>query len=190
MDSRVVHRSTRNMPKLEPHGEGVIIPKYIVRGGSSVDYSRINCMRSIYRELLEWTGLSSLKTERKLSCDQPSLLKSYSAGFEDNDSVFLFRDKLDALFVPCGSYRQDVEPENRISLWQSVAFETSCDEAVSIEGHMEVHKALRALLSIIYWRGIAIDDMRVKRNDEHELDIVGTSYPASYRDIVTNAANL
>ncbi|MCI9129709.1 MAG: hypothetical protein HFJ65_05320 [Eggerthellaceae bacterium] len=189
IDPRVISQTVFNMGLPALNGMGTIVPRYIVKGNAGVDYSKLNKVRSVYPELMHWTGLSSLESQIQPDPANPFRLSSYSVGFTKQEPIDVYQDVFTIKFVPYGAFSERHEPDTNISLWQEVALETSIASPVSLSDHMTTHCAVRNLVSILSWRGIPFERIAVKRADDETQFIDGTAASTGFCSLITDEYN-
>lgn len=187
--SRAIHSSLNWVISSPVDGKGIVLPAYIVKGRAGQDYSLLHKVRTKYDELLYWTQLSSLESSLKLNEKDNRTLEEYKTGFKKQSPISFVYNECCISLVPIGSFSHDKIPTKSIRLFQDVVFETSYSSPFAFDKHMKRHQELRSLISIILWRGVAIDEIKVFRQDDQIRYSDGKVVDNGFRSILTDQYN-
>lgn len=183
IESKLVHGS---VPLFAERGYITIKPAYVIQGNAGVDYSEINAAKSVFRELVPWTGLGPLHSTYQISKDGKNTLEGYSIGFEEQDPVIIDDDIFVLRFLPLGYMHEQPFPFFEATLHQGVAFETIVDRAEALGQHFSIHRNLMMLLSVLLWGGVAFHSLDVKRDDDLETRGLPADISARFHPVATD----
>lgn len=181
---RIVKRSLTGMAD---RGYGVISPDYVVKGEPGQNYCALHAVRSRIPEYAEWTSLGSLTTEYEFKEDGWAL-QSFSAGFKAEDEIPIMKTQGFTLsWRPTDgcTIRHEIEPE--VIIRDTVLFQTVSDESRSFREHLQFHKDIKALLSIITWRDVSFKRLWVRNNDDVLRDPEGKARGPRWRTLITKS---
>ena len=146
-------------------GYGVVVANYAVLGGRSLEYDKINGMRSDIPAIASWTGITSMIV--KTNNDAEGLLESVQVELKRLSPVSISRT-LNLAIHPLWEARQ---PRTAFSARERIMLGTMVKDARSWEDHLMVHGAVWDLVSIAAWRPFTVARLEVCRRD----DLVRTS---------------
>lgn len=148
-------------------GRGVIVADFAVIGGESLDYGKINGMRTASPAYSQWMGGSSISVNRDV--DQSDRLQSLTLSLKRVEDFqvsqrFSLSARWDWRVMPVlGGY--DVR--------ESLVFQTVVEDPREWSAHLNLHLAVLDLISIAAWKNCAFSEIYVNRRDDPEKALAG-----------------
>jgi hypothetical protein len=164
-------------------GVGRISVRFAVLGGTSLDYSKINGLRTSLPGLSDWMGVRSLT--QTVTQDDDGGVRAVDLHIESPGEIKPGRE-LNCQVVPVwdlsrpgGTYATTVN--------ESVVLQTLAKDARDWEEHVDVHNALRELLNISGWQGLGFSGLWAHRGDDPVTVLPGGSIGAPWAPVRTYA---
>ena len=164
------------------YGYGRMTPEYVIEGALGYDYSSVNAIRVLSPLFLHWTEMTSLFSNYELS-EKDSTLESYTAGFNQMDSVTLGTiGGIDVEIHPSAS----ASPKNHgeeILLSSAVFFATRSGKKAPLSTHLDALDELRGLVCVALFDNITYVSASVLCDDDRPRYIDGGSGSARWREM-------
>lgn len=143
-------------------GHGRIVSNYAVLGGSHYDYERLNGVRSFLPALRLWTGMRSARIQE--STDRDGFLQDVVVHLESAPEVPVSTN-LDLTIKP--TYRMS-HPDSigTFATHDMVEISTRSDEPATWSEHLDLHLAIRDLLTLSAWHELGFQRVLVNRDDD------------------------
>ena len=160
-------------------GRGVIVADFAVIGGESLDYGKINGMRTASPAYSQWMGGSSISVNRDV--DQSDRLQSLTLSLKRVEDVqvsqrFSLSARWDWRVMPVlGGY--DVR--------ESLVFQTVVEDPREWSAHLNLHLAVLDLISIAAWKNCAFSEIYVNRRDDPEKALAGNILGVRWAEVMS-----
>lgn len=160
-------------------GRGVIVADFAVIGGESLDYGKINGMRTASPAYSQWMGGSSISVNRDV--DQSDRLQSLTLSLKRVEDFqvsqrFSLSARWDWRVMPVlGGY--DVR--------ESLVFQTVVEDPREWSAHLNLHLAVLDLISIAAWKNCAFSEIYVNRRDDPEKALAGNILGVRWVEIMS-----
>ncbi len=131
--------------------------------GEDVDYANTASLCSASPDLTKWFGLQASELNQDFDKETVALVEAYGGEVEHVDKRFIGADAgldLSLNISRCLSVRCGMAPS--VDFGGRVWFESFASTPKPLDDHFECHLKLMALLSIICWRNVSFEGMRVK----------------------------
>lgn len=190
VEPKAIGKKLNKIGMTAPHGTIRLRPRYAVKGAPGIDYINVKKVRSVYPELLAWTNLSSIESTMEFDDSDPAILDSYNVGFAKRESVLICEKPFVTKFVPSASFSgEEGKLKGGVVVRQSVYLETDTDNCAPFFDQMEIHCAIRNLVSILAWRAVVFARILVSRDDDRKQYLDGSSRAAGFRAVYTDMYN-
>lgn len=150
-------------------GQGVIRAQFAILGTESLNYHKVNGLRSQIPGLSAWVGISSLATNYKQ--DEQGRLKSVDLHLEAPDPIGLAR-ALNLVLRPNFSIRPVGETDTT-EVRETVLVETRVSHPRPWLDHLQQHNSVRDLLDVAAWRPFGYSNQWALRDDDPMRDLGG-----------------
>lgn len=150
-------------------GQGQIVANFAVLGGSHLRYEKIDGLRTEVPGLAAWTRLSSMEVQ--VATDVRHRIKSVQMKLVDAQPVSLARP----LNLEMRSSWRTEQPTGKFLAYEGVELDTSVRQPRTWDEHFLIHGAVLDLVSIAAWRSFGISSVQVRRIDDPERNIAGSS---------------
>ena len=151
-----------NQQLLSGNGTGRILVEYVVLGGrGGARYAQINGLRSELVGLGDWMGLRSLREETKV--DRENRLVSATLHLESPDPVPI-SNRLNLKVAP--SFTVIRSGPDSTTIRERMYVQTHVARARSWDDHLELHQAIRDLVSLSSWRESVFSGISAIRDDD------------------------
>ena len=160
-------------------GRGVIVADFAVIGGESLDYGKINGMRTASPAYSQWMGGSSISVNRDV--DQSDRLQSLTLSLKRVEDFqvsqrFSLSARWDWRVMPVlGGY--DVR--------ESLVFQTVVEDLREWSAHLNLHLAVLDLISIAAWKNCAFSEIYVNRRDDPEKALAGNILGVRWAEVMS-----
>ncbi|WP_314168670.1 hypothetical protein [uncultured Actinomyces sp.] len=160
-------------------GRGVIVADFAVIGGESLDYGKINGMRTASPAYSQWMGGSSISVNRDV--DQSDRLQSLTLSLKRVEDFqvsqrFSLSARWDWRVMPVlGGY--DVR--------ESLVFQTVVEDPREWSAHLNLHLAVLDLISIAAWKNCAFSEIYVNRRDDPEKALAGNILGVRWAEVMS-----
>lgn len=160
-------------------GRGVIVADFAVIGGESLDYGKINGMRTASPAYSQWMGGSSISVNRDV--DQSNRLQSLTLSLKRVEDFqvsqrFSLSARWDWRVMPVlGGY--DVR--------ESLVFQTVVEDPREWSAHLNLHLAVLDLISIAAWKNCAFSEIYVNRRDDPEKALAGNILGVRWAEVMS-----
>lgn len=160
-------------------GRGVIVADFAVIGGESLDYGKINGMRTASPAYSQWTGGSSISVNRDVN--QSDRLQSLTLSLKRVEDFqvsqrFSLSARWDWRVMPVlGGY--DVR--------ESLVFQTVVEDPREWSAHLNLHLAVLDLISIAAWKNCAFSEIYVNRRDDPEKALAGNILGVRWAEVMS-----
>ena len=160
-------------------GRGVIVADFAVIGGESLDYGKINGMRTASPAYSQWMGGSSISVNRDV--DQSDRLQSLTLSLKRVEDFqvsqrFSLSARWDWRVMPVlGGY--DVR--------ESLVFQTVVEDPREWSAHLNLHLAVLDLISIAARKNCAFSEIYVNRRDDPEKALAGNILGVRWAEVMS-----
>lgn len=160
-------------------GRGVIVADFAVIGGESLDYGKINGMRTASPAYSQWMGGSSISVNRDV--DQSDRLQSLTLSLKRVEDFqvsqrFSLSARWDWRVMPVlGGY--DVR--------ESLVFQTVVEDPREWSAHLNLHLDVLDLISIAAWKNCAFSEIYVNRRDDPEKALAGNILGVRWAEVMS-----
>ena len=160
-------------------GRGVIVADFAVIGGESLDYGKINGMRTASPAYSQWMGGSSISVNRDVN--QSDRLQSLTLSLKRVEDFqvsqrFSLSARWDWRVMPVlGGY--DVR--------ESLVFQTVVEDPREWSAHLNLHLAVLDLISIAAWKNCAFSEIYVNRRDDPEKALAGNILGVRWAEVMS-----
>lgn len=160
-------------------GKGIIVADFAVIGGESLDYGKINGMRTASPAYSQWMGGSSISVNRDV--DQSDRLQSLTLSLKRVEDFqvsqrFSLSARWDWRVMPVlGGY--DVR--------ESLVFQTVVEDPREWSAHLNLHLAVLDLISIAAWKNCAFSEIYVNRRDDPEKALAGNILGVRWAEVMS-----
>lgn len=164
---------------LSGFGTGTIIPTYVICGGRNNQYASINGLRTSCKDAVRWFRLPSIVCKPNLDDD------GRCAAVDVSSRIIEPIEIEDILRIhPSFNVNSSLEKDTAVSK-QRVDIETRTEDAVGWDFHLDIHQAIRDLLSISDWQSRECIDMTVMRTDDSVFGVDGEPLRDRWNPVVS-----
>lgn len=164
-------------------GHGTVSVRIAVFDGRSLQYDRINGLRTVIPELASWTGLTSIKESIEYGDDKK--VRRVDVTLDSPESIRL-ASKLNIRISP--NWRVDHAANDGPRQLHDEAFiETRNKHPRSWEDHFAAHQTVRDLLDISAWRPFGYRRITANRTDDPVRVLSGDAISEKWCQIRTYA---
>lgn len=162
-------------------GQGRIVADYAVLGGEHLSYDRINGVRTEMPILPQWAALASVELEYEFA--EGPRTEEVALKLRALAEVPLDR-ALNLRLRPSWRIQQS-ESEGTYTVRDVVQVATSAVKPRSWDDHLDLHRALRDLVSLSAWERFGFSRIWVTRIDDPERSLAGALPGDRWMEVVT-----